>query len=226
MAISKVQKDPNSTTWLTGGPATSLTSAGTGSATTTGNRLVAVAHVYQASGSIASQATFSDNGTHSWTTTAYAIESGGSPRFSSQFGYSAEITGRTDHEVTITAPASSYFALGVFEVSGIDSSSPVSDSDTGQGGGTSLALTAALTLSGGTDLVLATAQHDIGTLSNTWTSSTTEWTASTDFCMSKSSSAASESPTWSSTNTANWCASGVAFKPSAGATRKWLLGAH
>lgn len=224
MAIAIVQKDPSGTSWLLAGPVTSATTVGMGSATTTGNRLIALATSYP--GDPVAEPTFSDNGSHTWTNLGYSPESGSPSRFCSLLGYTNQITGRSDHEVTITAPATTYFVLGVFEVSGVDSSSPVADSDVGVGGGTSCSVNT-LTLSGGTDLVLAVVSSDVGgTWTVTWSGATQEYTATTDDAERKLSSAATESPTWTKSESSNWVASGAAFRPAAAGTRKWLLGAH
>jgi hypothetical protein len=215
VAISIVQKDPNSTTWATAGPVSSLTSTGTGSATTTGNRLIALATLWNSSG-IGTGASFSDNGTHGWTQDGYSDEDDTTVRFLTAIARTTTITGRSDHEVTVSGPASSYFVLGVLEVSGIDGTTPVQDAELGYGGGSSCS-TVELTLSGGTDLVLALCTDDAGgTWTRTWTGATLQWEGPADIGESLLSSAATEDPTWTKSSTAHWCACAVAYKAGAG----------
>lgn len=211
MAIAIVQKDPTGTTWATAGPASSITSTGLGTPTTTGNRLIALATTYLNTG--VTNPTISDNGSHGWSRAALGEESNSPIRFCATIDYSDPITGRSDHEVTATAAANSYFALGVMEVSGIDGASPVVDSGAGAGGSTD-ASTEALTLSGGTDLCLGVCSDDAGgTWTHTWSGATMLWEISTDTADRLFSSASSESPTWSNTSTAHWCAASAAFRP-------------
>jgi hypothetical protein len=118
--------------------------------------------------------------------------------------------------VTVSYGSTVNFVLAVFEVSGIDATTPVSDSEMGYGGGTDLSTTE-LTLSGGEDLCMFVAKSDASTtFTANWTGATTQYSSAYNYCATKLSSASTEDPTVSKSETSNWCACSASFKPSAG----------
>ncbi len=162
----------NTGTFDNGSANTNPLSITLGSATTTGHLLAVIVAGKAASGSTAPTFTVSDTSGGTWTQAAYeALNTSGG--YSVAIWYLANITGESSHSVSVTPSIASYLSIGVYEISGAATASPLGATAVNNGSGTNPAAIGA-TCAAGSFLLAGTANDSSSGMTissgSSWTS--------------------------------------------------------